>query len=221
MTGSREMCFSKRDKILTGRSLTRLTQIMPSLFLAGATILWIFDVKALSASRDDNWYFTAEEVEAAHQYQESYEERIRNPLRAKECLLGHKEFVATYRGKEFLAPCRFITETTRHLKEMLSIGAAKYLFPLDADHAHLGVPAEVWAKKYSKLSSDEILFALLRESTLVALYHTAEHLEISDPKTGQVNEQAKAWRRNVTSLASLTVVLFKFCLLTRWDASRI
>jgi hypothetical protein len=82
MTGSREMCFSKRDKILTGRSLTRLTQIMPSLFLAGATILWIFDVKALSASRDDNWYFTAEEVEAAHQYQESYEERIRNPLRA-------------------------------------------------------------------------------------------------------------------------------------------
>jgi hypothetical protein len=193
------MCFSQCYKKITGWSLARLTQIMPSRLFAAATILLILDVKALSASRDDHWYFTAEEVEAAYQYQENYGGRIRHPLGGKECLLGRKEFVATYMGKEFFVPCRFITETTRHLKEMLSIGAAKYLFPLDADHAHLGVPAEVWAKKYSQLPSDQILFALLREPTLVALYHTAEHLEISDRKTGRVNEEAKAWRekRNV------------------------
>ncbi len=177
----------------------RLTQIMRSLFLATATLLLFLDVELWSASTDDNWYFTAEGIEAAHQYQENYGGRIRNPLRAGECLLGHTEFVATYRDQKFLAPCHFITETTRHLKEMLSIGAAKYLFPLDADHAHLGVPAEVWEKKYRKLPSNRILLALLREPMLVALYHTAEHLEINDPKTGQVNGEAKAWRekRNV------------------------
>ena len=71
-------------------------------------------------------------------------------------------------------------ETTRHLKEMLAVGAAKYLFPLDADHAHLAIPMELWATKYSKLPSEQILSALLREPQLVALYHTAEHLEISD-----------------------------------------
>jgi hypothetical protein len=133
--------------------------------------------------------------------------------------VGSQGIRGTYMGKEFFVPCRFITESTRHLKEMLSIGAAKYLFPLDADHAHLGVPAEVWAKKYSQLPSDQILFALLREPTLVALYHTAEHLEISDRKTGRVNEEAKAWRRNATSWVSLTVVPFKFYLLTPWDSA--
>jgi hypothetical protein len=35
----------------------------------------------------------------------------------------------------------------------------------------------LWDKKYSKLAKDEILPALLREPSLVALYHTAEHLE--------------------------------------------
>ena len=39
----------------------------------------------------------------------------------------------------------------------------------------------------------------MRETQLVALYHTAEHLEISDPKTGAVDEAAKKWKekRNV------------------------
>jgi hypothetical protein len=122
MIHSSEMCPSQRHKKITGLKLARLTQIIASRLFAAATILLILDLKALSASSDDHWYFTAE-----------------------------------------------------------------------------GVPAEVWAKKYRKLASDQILFALLWEPTLVALYHTAEHLEMSDPKTGQVNEEAKAWseKRNV------------------------
>ena len=114
-------------------------------------------------------------------------------------MFGQSEITAKYSGTQFLVPCRFITEATRHLKEMLAIGAAKYLFPLDADHAHLAIPMELWATKYSKLPSEQILPALLLEPQLVALYHTAEHLEISDPKTGSVNQAAKAWKekRNV------------------------
>ena len=166
--------------------------------LLGINIL-VLRSAALAASPYDTWFFTAEEVEAAHQYQENYGERIRNPLPARDCMFGQNEITAKYSGTQFLVPCRFITEATRHLKEMLAIGAAKYLFPLDADHAHLAIPMELWATKYSKLPSEQILPALLLEPQLVALYHTAEHLEISDPKTGSVNEAAKAWKekRNV------------------------
>jgi hypothetical protein len=82
---------------------------------------------------------------------------------------------------------------------MLAIGAARYLFPLDLDHAHLASPSDLWEKKYSKLPRDKALPALLEEPGLAALYHTAEHLTTIDPKTGQENTEAKAWRerRNV------------------------
>ena len=82
---------------------------------------------------------------------------------------------------------------------MLKTRAAKYLFPLDADHAHLAIPVPLWDEKYSKLPSDELLPLLLRESALVALYHTAEQLMISDPKSGRIHQRAKDWKakRNV------------------------
>src|SRR4029077_11336984 len=111
--------------------------------LLGINIL-VFRSAVLAASPYDTWFFTAEEVEAAHQYQENYGERIRNPLPARDCMFVQNEITAKYSETQFLVPCRFITEAT-HLKEMLAIGAAKYLFPLDADHAHLAIPMVLWA----------------------------------------------------------------------------
>ena len=123
------------------------------------------------------------------------------------CLLknsvnGKNDFIASFQGKEFSAPCRFITETTRHLKFILEQGAAKYLFPLDADHAHLTIPKELLVRKYSKLTGNELLSQLLREPKLVALYHTAENVAGPDPKTGKENRLSKEWRakRNVMGL---------------------
>jgi hypothetical protein len=184
---------------LANVKLWRFRQLILT-FLLGVNILLLYSA-TLTASPYDTWFFTAEEVEAAHQYQENYGERIRNPLPARDCMFGQNEITAKYSGTQFFVPCRFIMETTRHLKEMLAVGAAKYLFPLDADHAHLAIPMELWATKYSKLPSEQILSALLREPQLVALYHTAEHLEISDPKTGAVNEEAKAWKEKRNVLA--------------------
>lgn len=148
---------------------------------------------------DSGWYFTSTEIATAYRYQEQFGRRLRHPLKPNACSFGKSEFVASFRGKEFVAPCRFISETTRHLKQLLENGAARYLFPLDADHAHLAVPTELWIEKYRKLSIDEILPELLREPKLIALYHTAEHLTIDDLKTGAENKPAKEWRakRNV------------------------
>jgi hypothetical protein len=170
--------------------------------LAAASFNLMIAFGALCAEQDDrygSWYFTAEEVDAAYQYQENYGERLRFPLNAGVCTFRDGEFLANYRRVEFGVPCHFVNEVTRHLKEMLDAGAAKYLFPLDADHAHLGVPAAMWNKKYQYLSVEKLFPALLREPGLVALYHTAEHLRITDRKTGAVNAQAKDWqeKRNV------------------------
>ncbi len=148
---------------------------------------------------DSDWYFTSTEIDAAYRYQEKFGSRLRNPLKPNRCYYGESEFVASFQGKQFVAPCRFISETTRHLKQMLEDGAARHLFPLDADHAHLSIPRDLWVEKYSKLSIGDALPKLLREPKLIALYHTAEHLAVTDLKTGKEVPPSVEWRakRNV------------------------
>lgn len=147
----------------------------------------------------DPWYFTAEGIKTAYRYQQLFGERLRNPLRGRDCLLGRERFVASFRGKNFSAPCRFVNETIRHIKEMLAAGAARYLFPLDADHAHLAIPLELWEKKYRWLPKDALLAALLEEPMLAALYHTAEHLIVAEDESVKYSEEIKKWKekRNV------------------------
>jgi hypothetical protein len=145
------------------------------------------------------WFFNAEEIGAAYQYQENYGLRIRHPLPAEACIDGKAEFVATYRQAKVQVQCQFINEVTRHLREMLALGAARYLFPLDADHAHMGVPTEIWAKKYSKLDPSQVINGLLHKPALVALYHTAEHLDPVEARSKESEASVRAWKekRNV------------------------
>jgi hypothetical protein len=152
-----------------------------------------------TSSADSDWYFTADEIETAYRYQAYFGRRLHNPLKPNVCYFGKSEFTASFRGREFVAPCRFIADTTRHLKLMIEKGAARYLFPLDADHAHLAIPKELWQRKYSKLSVDEVFPQILWEPELVALYHTAEHLAVRDSKSDKEIFQTKDWqaKRNV------------------------
>ena len=57
----------------------------------------------------------------------------------------------------------------------------------------------VWNKRYKNLPVEQVFPTILREPGLVALYHTAEHLRVTDRKSGTVNGVAKAWqkKRNV------------------------
>jgi hypothetical protein len=177
----------------------RLERIVSSGALAMFLVFAGAGAHADNEERYDGWYFTAEEVGAAYLYQESYGERLRDPLKAGGCLFRGGEFAVRQGSAHFMVSCRFVEEVTRHLKEMIDTGAAKFLFPLDADHAHLGVPLAAWKKKYQHLPPDEVVPALLRDPGLVALYHTAEHLRVTDRRTGAVDPAAKAWlaKRNV------------------------
>jgi len=139
-----------------------------------------------SFAKDDRWYFTANEIANAYRYQQQFGARLRTPLETQTCFQGKKDFAASYQGRRFVAPCRFVGETIRQLRELLESGAAKYLFPLDVDSADLAVPADVYASRYKQLPREEILPALLREPTLVAIYQTAVHLnpEVSNKGSG-------------------------------------
>ncbi len=128
------------------------------------------------AGADDPWFFSAAEIASAYRYQHQFGARLRDPLDPQACFRGGEEFRALYQGREFTAPCRFVSETVRQLRELLDSGAAKYLFPLDVGGADLAVPAELYTGKYKSLPKEEILPALLRDPALVAVYHSAAHL---------------------------------------------
>ncbi len=148
-----------------------------------------------SFAKDDRWFFTAEEIANAYRYQQQFGARLRNPLEAQTCFEGKKDFAASYQGKRFVAPCQFVGETIRQLRELLQSGAAKYLFPLDVDTADLAVPADVYANKYRQLPREEIMPSLLSEPTLVAIYHTAVHL---NPEVGDNGLGIGAWSKKRT-----------------------
>jgi len=158
------------------------------------------NVSPLGAQPHHNpWHFTAKEIEIAYRYQQNYGKGLKQPLRAANCLFGASDFSAMLYGKEQRLPCWFIKHTLRHLKEILQAGAARYLFPLDLNHAHLAIPKTSWFDKYSKLPSSAILPAIMKDRQLVALYHSAEHLKIPDPSSGKVNPAVRQWRekRNI------------------------
>ena len=144
-------------------------------------------------AKDDGWFFTDNEIANAYRYQLQFGARLRSPLEPRACLYHQREFLASYQGRQFAAPCRFIDETVRQLKELLESGAAKYLFPLDVDYADLAVPADVYRRKYKHLAKDEILPSLLREPTLVAIYHTAVHL---DQQISKERSEMSVWGTN-------------------------
>jgi hypothetical protein len=179
------------------RRRSTATRIFGGLTFAEAANLLVVTA-ALGDGIFNKWFFTAENMEAAYRYQEDYGERIRNPLRAKECLFGSAEFVVSYRGGEFKVPCRFITETIRHLKEMIVTGAARYLFPLDANHGHLGIPIATW-EKYKHLPPDRVMQKILQDPSLIVLYHTAEHLQNPGPRDDKLHSDVRSWieKRNV------------------------
>ncbi|MBI3066020.1 MAG: hypothetical protein HYY82_13950 [Deltaproteobacteria bacterium] len=160
------------------------------LFITVAVLLAISRDQVYSG--DDQWFFTGNEIAVAYRFQQHYGARLRYPLKPEACLYGQEEFTASFQGKQFPAPCRFVTETIRHLREALESKAARYLFPLDLDYGRLGVPLELWKAKYSKLSGEEQLRALLQEHSLVALYHTAGHLE---PEANTKSTAGENWQK--------------------------
>jgi hypothetical protein len=173
---------------------------MARLSFFGLAIILVFTFSIVGANPyRDTWYFSGEEIESAYRYQLNFGERIHNPIKGRKCLFGDKQILVAHRGREFPLACRFVSQTITHLTEMLNVGAARFLFPLDADHAHLGVPTQLWQEKYANLPPSQILPAMLEERSLVALYHTAEHLAAVNPKGGKTDPRHREWKekRNV------------------------
>jgi hypothetical protein len=153
-----------------------------------------------AACRSNPASLTANQTEIASGYREQFGQPLSRHLKAVDCFSGRTEFVASVHGKTFLAPCRFITETTRHLKEISESESGNSVSRLYADHGHLAVTSELWEQKYRKLPNDQILPVMLRDPSLVAIYHAACSLPIVERKTAGGTPKAKEWDKKRQSL---------------------
>jgi hypothetical protein len=113
--------------------------------------------------------------------------RLSRRLNPAACFSGSTEFVASWRGKQFVAPCRFIHETIGHLRAVSDLGGVQPRYPLHTDHVHLAVPAELWEEKYYGGPEDESFSTLLRESRLVAVYHANDALTLADSEEAEAD----------------------------------
>ena len=154
--------------------MLRVLCLTVSLCLSG-----IFGNRANGAG--DDW-LTASTTMVADRNDAQSGKRLSRPLNPAACFSGSSEFVASWQGKKFTAPCRFIYETIAQLRAVSQLGASKLTFPVRTDHVHLAVPSKLWEEKYHKLPKDEILSAVLRESRLVAVYHATDGLTLVDSK---------------------------------------
>lgn len=154
--------------------MLRVLCLTVSLCLSG-----VFGDRANGAG--DDW-LTASTTMVADRNDAQSGKRLSRPLNSAACFSGSSEFVASWQGKKFSAPCRFIYETIAQLRAVSELGGPKLIFPVRTDHVHLAVPSELWEEKYYKLPKDEILSAVLRESRLVAVYHATDGLTLVDSK---------------------------------------
>jgi hypothetical protein len=177
------------------KAINALAEVFMFKLISSPSVALVLAISFGQSLASDRWFFSASEIANAYRYQQQFGARLRNPLEPQTCLQGKKEFAASHQGRQFIAPCGFIDQTMRQLKELLESDAARYLFPLDLDSADLALPAEIYASKYAHLSREELLPALLREPRLVAVYHTAVHL---NPETGDRGSGSSAWGKKRT-----------------------
>ncbi|MDO8523437.1 MAG: hypothetical protein Q7S12_04135 [bacterium] len=139
------------------------------------------------------WYYSASEISAVYRYQYDYGRRLKNPV---SCDVSGGNCTANFKGKKIGVPEKFLNEVKRHIVEMLKTGAARYVFELDAGHGHFALPKDTLEHYWEKYDDRvELLEAVLRDQNLSVLYHTAEHLKVTENDPADVKDwQAK---RNV------------------------
>jgi hypothetical protein len=155
--------------------------MFPIQYLTIVAVLFPF-FTAQASCRSDSRSAAAIGTEVTSGHRPQLGNRLSRPLKPVDCLSGEAEFVATAQGRRYLAPCRFVKATTEHLKNILASEGTKQPFALDVDHVHLAVTAETWDEKYRNLHRDEILPVLLRDTSLVTIYHSVCHIPIADRK---------------------------------------
>ena len=62
-------------------------------------------------------------------YQQQFGARLRNPLEPQTCFAWQKDFARHTKVDRSSAPCRFVGETIRQLRELVGIGRGKVSLP--------------------------------------------------------------------------------------------
>ncbi len=143
----------------------------------------------------DGWYYTLNQMKKLYDAEYSAGKRLKNHIRYKD-----GRFLAQCNGQFIEVPERFIFKTLKLLQELLAGNYARYLFRLDACHAHPFVPEETYMLRYSNLNTYQMIDKFVHEDSLGALFHSAEHLALRNPPgSGMIDLEAHDFirKRNV------------------------
>lgn len=123
------------------------------------------------ADEEEPLDFTEEQIK------KKYENFYKNYHRRKDRIVkkGDK-YISHYAGKEIEVPQKFIDTFLTHLEQAKEAGYFEYLFYLDLNHCHAGLPKEHFEKEYEGLTMAEIREKSLRDTKLMHLYHSREQM---------------------------------------------
>ena len=181
--------FTERDMIIIVIILSFLLIPRVAITLLHAS-MFSHDVDLSPVSRCDyrkRWFYTLNEIKVLYEKEYRKGERLENFVR-----IENGKAIAYWMDAQFAIPEKFIKTTLKHLEKMLEKGCAKYIFRLDACHSHLFISNESFFKKYEKLTFAEMIKTFIKDESLGALYHNAEHLALrKPPKTGKIDPVAE------------------------------
>ena len=184
-----------KTAILTATLLSICFIRAPEALAAGGVSYWEDLQFEKEIGYPNGWFYTLEEIK--HQYEIEYEEgkRLANSIVKKDGF-----FVASCNGDAIKIPTSFVNRTLHLIQSLLEQKLARFIFRLDAFHAHLFVPEHIFDREYSSLATREMIRLFANEDSLGLLFHTAEHLALRNPKNnGPVDPEAKSLieKRNV------------------------
>lgn len=124
----------------------------------------------IARSQEIKHFYTLSEIEELYRKEYVHGPRLENHLYRE----GERYF-GSLRKEKFEVPARFIEITLKHIKTMLEKRAAKYIFRLDAFHAHPMLPETILSAKALRGNS-----LSLNRPELALLFHNSEFIK-NDP----------------------------------------
>jgi len=140
----------------------------------------------LSGSQyEKGWNFSLKEMQRVYEHEYNSEKILKNTIKNVD-----GKWVGTILGQHYEVSQKFIDTTVSHIQELFDRRFIRFLFRLDASHAHAFIPKEHRAR-YNGCSPAAEAQIMAHDSSLGILFHTAEHLgeDPNDPEVVALNTQ--------------------------------
>ncbi len=135
----------------------------------------------------EGWFYTLDQMEELYEVEYFENNRLDYFIRHE-----NDKYINLCDNETTEIQGKFIETTLKLLNEMLDRGLIKYLFRLDTFHGHFFVAGEQFERKYTNLTTRQMMQEFVNDDSLGILFHCAEHLALRNPpQTGTIDDEAQ------------------------------